>query len=303
MADISIIVINWNTKDLLSKCLHSVLLYSDGINTETIVVDNGSTDGSQELVARQYNFVRLIQNKENLGFAKANNQAIYSCESPFVLLLNSDAMLTEGALDAFLELASQNSKVGIVGGMLLNPDGSFQASFTSFPNLWREFLILSGLGRLFKGRWYPSNGPEEDKGPQIVDYVEGACLFVRRDAINEVGGLCEDYFMYSEEVDWCLRMKRRGWQVWYQPKAKIIHYGGASSRQRKVAREGDLYYSRILFFQKHKSNLEAVLMKWMLVVFVFLKFIYHGILRFLTRNKYGRQVISPIVLLKKLSRG
>jgi len=299
MAEVSIIILSWNTKDILSECLDAVKQYCDGTDYEVIVVDNGSTDGSQDMILSRYPQVRLIQNKENSGFAKANNLAMKTCDSSLMLLLNSDALLTEGSLQSLVELAHHQSRAGIIGALLTNPDGSFQASHSPFPNLRQEFLILSGLGRLVKGRWYPSRTAETQIGAQMVDYVEGACLLVRRSALEEVGGLCEDYFMYAEEVDWCFRMKERGWQVWYQPEARVAHYGGASSKNRKTAREGDLYFSRILFFKKHRGNTAAFFLKWMILGFTAIKYAMYKLIWVLSRGKIGRPVIAPASLLER----
>ncbi|MEK7326118.1 MAG: glycosyltransferase family 2 protein, partial [Chloroflexota bacterium] len=206
MFDVSIIIVNWNTRDMLADCLNSIALTAGKLRVETIVVDNNSTDGSQAMVQERFPEARLIQNRQNVGFAKANNQAMAVMQGRYALLLNSDALATPGSIQALIELADSQPRAGLVGAQLVNPDGSFQASHTPFPSLWQEFLILTGLGRLLHGRWYPSRGPEEAKGPQKVDYVEGACMSVRREAFQQVGGLDEGYFMYAEEVDWCYTM-------------------------------------------------------------------------------------------------
>jgi N-acetylglucosaminyl-diphospho-decaprenol L-rhamnosyltransferase len=182
---------------------------------------------------------------------------------------------------------------------LLNPDGSFQASHTPFPTLRQEFLILTGLGRLLYGRWYPSHGPEQDKGPQVVDYVGGACLLVRREAFEDVGGLDEGYFMYAEEVDWCYAVREAGWQVWYQPAAKVIHWGGGSSQDRRPQREGDLYRSRVQFFRKHYGDGAARLLKAQIYALTAVKLVVHRMLRLVSGGRYGR----PVVSLRYLSRG
>jgi hypothetical protein len=194
-------------------------------------------------------------------------------------------------------LADTQQYAGIVGAQLLNPDGSFQASHTRFPDLWQEFLILSGLGRLLYGRWYPSHSAAEDKGPQIVDYVEGACLLVRREAYEQVGGLDEGYFMYAEEVDWCYAMREKGWQVWYQPAAKVIHLGGGSSHNRRIQREADLYRSRVRFFRKHYGDRAAWMFKLQLYSITVVKFVGHGLLRLISGGRYGR----PVVPLSRLA--
>lgn len=292
MTDVSIIILNWNTRDLLADCLDSVAQTCGDLDLETIVVDNASSDGSQDMVRQRFPHVRLIANSENVGFARGNNQGIAMSRGRYALLLNSDALLLDHSLPAMLELAEAEPRAGIVGAHLLNSDHSFQASHTPFPTLWREFLILSGVGRKLHGPWYPSRGPQEGKGPQVADYVEGACLLVRRQAFEEVGGLDENYFMYAEEVDWCYAMREKGWQVWYQPSAKVIHLGGGSSKNRKPQREADLYRSRVRFFRKHYGDRAAQLLKLQIYGFTALKVVVHGLLRLISGGRYGRPVVS-----------
>jgi N-acetylglucosaminyl-diphospho-decaprenol L-rhamnosyltransferase len=298
--DVSAIVVNWNTHDLLAQCLASLLDTIGSLDMEVLVVDNASSDGSQAMVRSRFPDVRLIENRENVGFARANNQATALSRGRYMLMINSDAIATPGAIQSMVDLADAESRAGIVGAQLLNPDGSFQASHTSFPTLWQEFLILTGLGRLLRGRWYPSHGPMQDRGPQIVDYVEGACLLVRRQAIEEVGGLDEGYFMYAEEVDWCYAMKQGDWQVWYQPNARIIHYGGASSCHRRTQREADLYRSRVRFFRKHYGDRAAIGLKMLIYGLTVVKIVIHRPLRLISRNRRGRAIVSMNDLIASL---
>jgi N-acetylglucosaminyl-diphospho-decaprenol L-rhamnosyltransferase len=291
MIDLSIVIVNWNTCQILADCLDSIEATAKSLAFEVIVVDNGSTDGSQAMLGARFPHVRLIQNQDNVGFARANNQAVAVSNGRYVLLLNSDALLLAQAVQAMFDLAEAKPRAGIVGTQLLNPDGSFQASHTPFPNHWQEFLILSGVGRMLHGRWYPSHGPEEDKGPQIVDYVEGACLLVRREAYEDVGGLDEGYFMYAEEVDWCYAMRKKGWQVWYQPAAKVMHLGGGSSQGRRTQREADLYRSRVRFFRKHYGDRAAWLLKLQIYGLTAVKIVVHGLLHLISGGRYGRAVV------------
>jgi GT2 family glycosyltransferase len=296
----SVIIINWNTRELLANCIDSIEQHSSGLQLEVIVVDNGSTDGSQVMLQEKYPHVQLIANQENVGFARANNQAMRVAQGAYFLLWNSDAFATPGAIQSLLRLAEREPKAGIIGAQLRNADGTFQASHTPFPNQWQEFLILTGLGRAWQGGFYPSFGPEEEKGPQVIDYVEGACLLVRREAYQAVGGLDEGYFMYAEEVDWCYSMRRHGWQVWYQPEARVIHLGGASSAGRRTRREADLYRSRIRFFRKHYGGRSAQLLKTQIYLLTAIKGIFHGALRGLSGGRYGRPVVSLRYLATQL---
>jgi N-acetylglucosaminyl-diphospho-decaprenol L-rhamnosyltransferase len=297
---VSIIILSWNTCSLLNECLNSIAKYTDGLNVETIIIDNGSIDKSQEMVKSEFPNVHLVQNKENVGFSRGNNQGVTISRGQYLLLLNSDAMLKPNTLQILVSFAQAQPKLGMVGARLINPDGSFQASYTNFPNLWQEFLILSRLGRLFNGRWYPSHGEELKNGPKKVDYVEGACMLFKREAYLEVDGLDESYFMYAEDVDLCYKLKQKEWQVWYHPMAEVIHYGGASSKNRRTKKEGDLYQSRVRFFYKYYGNLAATCLKLMIYAFTTVKIITHGILRFISMGKLGRPVIGFRDLRSKL---
>jgi N-acetylglucosaminyl-diphospho-decaprenol L-rhamnosyltransferase len=286
----------------LAGCLESIKQTAGDIEHEIIVVDNASTDGSQAMVRQRFPRAHLIANRENVGFARANNQAMAMSRGRYALLLNSDAQMLPHAVQAMLDLAEAQPQAGIVGARLVNADGSFQASHTRFPGPWQEFLILSGVGRMLYGRWYPSHGPDEGKGPQVVDYVEGACMLVRREAFEDVGGLDEGYFMYAEEVDWCYAMRVKGWQVWYQPAAKVIHLGGGSSRNRRPQREGDLYRSRVRFFRKHYGNGVACLLKLQIYGFTAIKIVFHRLLRLVSGGRWGRPIVSMRHLITELKK-
>jgi len=298
--ELSIIVVNWNTRQLLSECLQSLYNTISGLSFDVYVIDNASTDDSLVMLAADFPSVQVIRNIENVGFPRANNQAMRVCQGKYFLLINSDAVALPDSIQVMYELAESQPLAGMVGAHLLNSDGSFQASHTNFPNLWQEFLILTGIGRMLLGSWYPSQGPQEVKGPQVVDYVEGACMFVRAEAYRQVGGMDEGFFMYAEEVDWCYKLKKGGWQVWYHPEARIIHHGSASSKSRLTQREGDLYRSRVRFFRKHYGFLPAALLKILIYGLTVVKFLVHKIIFTMSRGRYGRSVISLNDLSRKL---
>jgi len=297
---VSVVIVNWNTQALLAECITALEREAGAIAHDIWVVDNGSSDGSVAMLRRDFPRVHLIESKVNLGFAGANNLAMQRSAGRFLLLLNTDALMKPASLRALLDVAESSPRAGIVGAHLLNPDGTFQASFTNFPTLWQEFWILSTLGRRLRGRWYPSHGPENERGPQCVDYVEGACLLVRRDAFAQVGGLDEGYFMYAEEVDWCQRMCNHGWEVWYQPAAHVVHIGGASSANRKSSREADLYRSRVRYFRTYHGRMQANLLKAMIVSSTGVKQFVHALVRKLTGNRRGRPVVTVGDLLAAL---
>lgn len=300
MTDVSVIIVNWNTRQLLANCLDSLVKTAEGLSLEYIVVDNGSSDGSQAMLREQYPQVKLLANQENVGFGRANNQGMDVAQGRYALLFNSDALATSGFLQCMVTLADTNPNIGMVGAHLLNQDGSFQASHTRFPTLWREFLVLSGLGRKLYGYYFPSHGPEEEKGPQQIDYVEGACMLVRMEAYQQAGGFDPAFFMYAEEVDWCYSFQKVGWEIWYDPGAKVVHLGGGSSGSRRTSREADLYQGRVRFFRKHYGDAAATLLKFQIYAFTLIKIITHRVLKLVTGGRRGREVVSLSHLATKL---
>lgn len=292
MADLSIVIVNWNTCDLLVQCLESVYETAGDLELEVIVVDNGSTDGSVGVVRERFPQVCVVANSENVGFVRANNQAMARCQGRHVLLLNSDTRVLPGALGELVRFMDARPGAGVAGVRLLNPDGSFQASHSPFPTLWREFLMLSGLGRRFVRPRYPSYGPGLEEGARQVDYVEGACLLARREAIDQVAGLDERIFMYAEDVDWCYRFAQAGWEVWYLPQVTIVHYGGQSTRQRQGRMEAELYRSRVYFFRKHYGPLQSGLLKALIYGVTPFKWAVHRVVRVLSGGTRGRNVVG-----------
>jgi len=289
--DLSIIIVNWNTRELLAGCLQSLHDTVQAHSFETWLVDNASTDGSLEMVREQFPQTHVIANAKNVGFVRANNQALERCQGRYVLLLNSDTRALPGSLDAAVRFMDAQPQAGLAGVRLLNADGSFQASYTAFPTLWREFLILTTLGRRFIRPEFPSYGPQVDRGPQeIAGYMEGAFLLARREAVAQIGGLDERIFMYAEDVDWCYRFFQARWQVWYLPDAPIVHYGGQSSKKRRGRMEAELYRSRVYFFHKHHGPAAAAALKALIYTLTLPKILAHRFLHILTRGRKGRVV-------------
>jgi GT2 family glycosyltransferase len=291
VARVAVIVVSWNTRELLAECLASVVETAGGLDVETVVVDNGSSDGSPEMVRERFPAARLIANADNSGFARANNQAIDATEAPWVLMLNSDAALRPGALQRLLACIEAAPRAGLVGAQLRYPDGAFQFSHARFPTLGGEALVLTGLGRVLRGPWYPSLGAEADGGARVVDWVGGACMLARREALRAVGGFDEGYFFYGEEVDLCYTLRRAGWEVWYEPAAVVTHHGAGSAR-RLATREALLYRSRRRFFHKHHGAASGRLLAAEIYLVTPPKIVLHGLLRRLSGGRRGRPVLS-----------
>jgi N-acetylglucosaminyl-diphospho-decaprenol L-rhamnosyltransferase len=290
--DLSIVIVNWNTRKLLAQCLQSLEDTVQDSSLEVWVVDNASSDDSVAMIRKCFPQTHIIANSENVGFVRANNQAIARCQGRYVLLLNSDTKALPNALDEMVHFMDTHPNAGVAGARLLNPDGTFQASHSPFPTLWREFLMLSGLGRRLVRPRYPSYGPGVEEGPRKVGYVEGACLLARREAIDQVGELDERIFMYAEEVDWCYRFAQGGWGIWYLPQVTIIHYGGQSSKLRPTHMEAELYRSRVHFFREHYGPVQSQLLMMMICIITPVKWMVHRIVRFLSGGRKGRDVVG-----------
>ena len=257
--DLSIIIVNWNTSDLLARCLSSLEQEAFGDvapQCEVFVVDNASTDGSRQRVRDEFLWVSLIENEKNLGFAQANNLALAQAQGEFVLLLNSDTRLLPGALQALLAFMAAHPPAGACGARLLNADGSLQPSCQPMLTPEREFWRLSFLDMLLPRATYRMASWPVDQ-PRQVEIIKGACLLLRRAALDQIGRLDEAYFMYTEEVDLCYRLAQAGWELWWVPQAQVIHYGGASSRQAAEAMYLQLYRSKVQFYRKFGGEQRA----------------------------------------------
>jgi GT2 family glycosyltransferase len=257
--DVSISVVSYNTRDLLADCLRSISAATSDLTYEVIVVDNSSADGSADMVAAEFPDVRLVRNSDNRGFAAANNQALRRARGRYVLLLNSDARIRPGAVTEMVAFLDTHPTVGVVGGQLFNANGTFQSSYFDFPGWISELLLLTGISRWLKEPTYPSHTEIESREERRVDWVSGALFMVRQQAVAEVGLLDEDYFMYSEEVDWCFRMHRRGWGVAYLPHAQALHIAAASAHRQPERRRAQVYRSKCIFVRKHWGTWQTTL--------------------------------------------
>jgi GT2 family glycosyltransferase len=224
------------------------------IDTEIFVVDNGSTDGSVVAIQEKFPRVRLIENPVNLGFAKANNQALSVSKGRYLLLLNPDTRVKDEAIPTMLSFVNTHEEAGLVGAQLLNADGSKQNSIANFPSLATELLNKNVLRWLFPER-FPGK-EKEYPGPIEVDSVIGACMLLRREAMDQVGLLDEDYFLFLEETDWCYRIKKAGWKIFHIPQAEVFHFQGKSADAYKERAKVEYYRSRYHFFKKNKGGLQ-----------------------------------------------
>jgi GT2 family glycosyltransferase len=259
LKDLSIIIVNRNTKDLLLACIGSIYTTIHTLLFEIWVVDNASSDGSVDATRRTFPEVRCIENDRNLGFAKANNQAISQAQGRYVVLLNTDTVLMQSAIATIVDFMARNQKVAICGGQLLNGDGSLQNSIANLPTLATELLNKSLLRLMFPKR-YPGKEIRIDH-PVEVESVIGACMVVAKEAIDRVGLLDEAYFFFFEETDWCLLMKKNGWSIFFHPQAHIFHLQGRTAKKNIVAARIEYWKSRYIFFRKHYHPAFLILLR------------------------------------------
>lgn len=253
---LSIIIVSWNTVDLLAQCLESIYANPPDGEFEVWVVDNASTDSSVPMVGRQFPQVKLLANDTNLGFAGANNQAIRQSTGDFVLLLNPDTEVKPGALDTLVRFMEAHPQVGAAGSRLLNPDQTLQASCYPVPTLSRELWRLFHLDTIRPYGCYRMADWDLNR-PRAVEVVQGAALILRRAALDQIGLMDEEYFMYSEELDLCYRLQKGGWPLYWVPQSKIVHYGGQSTKQVATEMFLCLYQSKLIFMRKHQGWLAA----------------------------------------------
>jgi len=299
MSELAIIIVSWNVRDLLRRCLESVYRSAEALarEPEVIVVDNASSDGSVEMVREAFPQVRLIANRENVGFTAANNQGIRALCLPsgprFFLFLNPDTEVAPDALPSMLDYMAQHPEVGVLGPMLLNPDGTVQSSRRRFPTLATAFMESTVIQwRLWKDnpvlrRYYVLDRSDDE--PQEVDWVTGACFMVRREAIEDVGLMDEGFFMYSEELDWCRRMREKGWKVIYLPQARVVHYGAQSSEQVKPFQHIQFQRSKIRYFRKYHGPLVAWSLRLFLILMYVALFLEEAVKWLLTRHPLHRK--------------
>lgn len=256
MPEVSIIIVNWNGGDLLRRCVESIIQNPPSVPYEIIVVDNASTDHSVSWVRSCGVNLRLIENRENLGFGKANNQGIANSDAPLLFLLNNDAQVGPGAIDKLIGTLRSDERIGACGPRLINPDGSLQVSVWRNPfTAWYLLFTLAGLYRLI---------PKPIRGELLledywdharrrrVNMLKGAAILAKREMVDAVGGFDERFFMYGEDNEWCLRIVRAGWWLIFEPGAVVTHYGGHGTKQRWGSLEDSCIRLDAYFrFQRH----------------------------------------------------
>lgn len=255
MTRISVIIVSYNTRDLLLDCLRSVYSSAGRVEAEVFVVDNASTDGTVAAIASEFPQCNVIANETNVGFSRANNQAVRMCTGRYILLLNPDTVVEPDVLAKMVEFMDQQRDVGMVSCKLVTHDGSLDlACRRAFPTLWDGLCRASGLSQ-----WFPKSRVLarynltylDEHQTCEVDAINGAFMFARREAVEDVGLLDEEYFMYSEDLDWCFRFGKSGWKVVYHPAATTVHLKGQSGNPKSSAMIREMFKSTKLFYRKN----------------------------------------------------
>ncbi|GFE52488.1 glycosyl transferase [Roseobacter cerasinus] len=258
---LSILIVNWNTREMTRDCLASVMAGLGDLAAEVILVDNASEDGSAEMVARDFPQVRLIENTENRGFAAANNQAMEVARGDLLLLLNSDTLVHGDVLAQSVAYLDAQAEVGAMGCRVLNADGSLQRTCSMFPSPLNLALDTFGLSKLpwprFFGRYHMRYWQRDST--RAVEVISGCYLMLRRTVVDEVGLLDEDFFFFGEETDWCQRMRAAGWELMLAPVGEITHYGGGSVKKLNHKRDIMLFSALVHLNAKHRGPAAAKL--------------------------------------------
>lgn len=281
MFDLSVVIINYNTKELTLSCIDSIKKFTKGIKFEIILIDNAS---NERIDAKE---VKIIRNKSNLGFTGANNQGMKESKGRYVLLLNSDTLVSDNVLGEMVSWLDVNPKIGIATCALKNKDGSIQGTGGYFPTLLRVMSWMAiqdfPFVDFFIKPFHPGKEKSFSKNDKFyseekeVDWVTGAFLLVRREVLDEIGYLDEEYFMYTEDTDFCFRAKNKGWKVMYNPKWSITHFGGASSiKEFPILSE---YKNVKLFYKKHYPKWQYPILRFFLKVGALGRIIVLGIMR------------------------
>jgi len=253
---LSIIIVNWNVRDLLEKCLTSIYKEIQDLEFEIIVIDNASNDGSVSMIREKFPQVKLIANEDNKWFAGGNNQGFEIAKGDLILLLNPDTEILDGAINKMMDFMEKNENIGVLGCKLLNTDMSLQPSCRKLPNILDQSLILLKLHNFFPNlspikAYYMVDYKHNDT--REVEQIMGACFMTRREIIDKIGGLDEKYGSIFEEVDFCRRVLDAGWKIYFTNQAQVIHHKGQSFRQRKIIiNQKNFNFALLRYFKKYK---------------------------------------------------
>lgn len=291
---LTISIVNWNTKKFLEKCLKSIYGNTKLSDFEVIVVDNASEDGSTIMIKEKFPQIKLIANSKNLGFGKAHNQVIKNCQSKYILILNSDVIILDEAIDKMIEFMEKNDDSDVVTCKVLNKDGSIQLFVNHIPFLFKEMLIRIP----YFNKYFMYKRVNYNKFQRIENF-NGSCYIARKIAFNKVGLFDESFFAYAEETDLFLRMKKKNMKIYYLPEAEIIHYGGASTTD--WTKKNLMHYTNLLKFYKKKNGILGV---WLFKIIVTLSslfaLLWYPIIKLLPDSDYKKEQFKKVNMAGEL---
>ncbi|KAB2841752.1 MAG: glycosyltransferase, partial [Melioribacteraceae bacterium] len=290
MTDLSIIIVNYNVKEFLQNLLQSIEKASSNLSVETIIVDNASDDGSIEMLHKNFPQIKLIENKKNIGFGAANNQALEIAKGKYILLLNPDTIVKEDTFSEMIKFFETHSGAGMAGCKVLNPDGTLQlACRRGFPGPWTSFTKVIGLSKIFPNSKlfarYNLTFLDENQTYE-VDAISGSFMMLRKEVYEKIGGFDPDFFMYGEDLDLCYRTQKAGFKVYYVHSTEIIHYKGESTKRSKIDETKIFYDAMHLFVKKHFSTsfIVELILRFAIILRKFLAFV----------NVYKNVIVSSI---------
>jgi GT2 family glycosyltransferase len=297
MADVSVVIVNHNTRELLRSCLASLLERGGVSDLEVIVVDNASTDGSLEMVREEFPPVTVLANSTNEGFAAPNNRGMALANGQYIFLLNTDTLLHQDALRVLVRALEQDPSAGACGPMLVHPDGSVQRSVRGFPTLTTHCADMFFLDRLFPRSRLFGSGEQaafDYSRKAEVDHVMAAAFLVRREVLSSAGVFDERFSIYYNDMDWCLRMRNQGWKILYVPEARITHYGGATTTiiNKNFAYFRELHENVELYYRKHFGRCGLLVYRIFLVLGFLLRTAGWGLVRLVRPSERSRHMFA-----------
>ncbi len=303
--DLSVIVVTWNAKKFVDENFGSILADLQGISAEVIAVDNASTDGTPDMIAERFPQVNLTRSPKNLGFSNANIVAIEKSTGKYVCLVNPDVRVLPGCFAKLMAYLEANPKVGVVGPKTFNADGSLQRSCMRAPSVWISFcrafaLDKTPLGRtpLFGGISMVDFGHDKTRE---VDVLNGAFLMIRRTAMDEVGLIDERFFMYGDDLDWCVRFGKAGWPVMFYPEAEIVHYGGGVTAKSPVYFYVEMQKAYLQYWKKHHSYLGRVVFMGSLLFHESIRYLTYSLISLLGRpwrERFGWKIQRSLACIR-----
>ena len=284
---LSIIIVNYNSGEELIVCIKSIRRYLTNVSYEIIVVDNNSTDNSRELLRINFKNIQKIFLKKNTGYAFANNYAMEQCNGDYILLLNPDTYIKNNSIKQMIDFLDSKPDVGVLGPLLIDPNGKIQLPSSNFPDLKQQILYMLSCKFLLNriARSSEQRVALKLKNPFEVDWVSGACFMLKRTIYETIGGLDERFFLYAEDVDWCIRIKDSGWKIFCHPSIEVVHIRGVSSKKKIYSLLTTRYKSNLYFAKKHFSSSQIFILRLIVLSGLFFRLILTPVIKFMKPNE------------------